>query len=106
MRMQIACLMGLILLGQAAKVFDIASSFKSFPCMKDLGFEHSIIRAYHSYGAIDTVAPENIRQSNLNGFSTDVYMFPCRGKNATQQVNELVDFLESMMKTPGTASRY
>lgn len=57
MRMQIVCLMALILLGQAAKVFDMANSFKNFSCMKDLGYEHSIIRAYHSYGAIDTVAP-------------------------------------------------
>ena len=106
MRIQLVCLMALIVLGQTAKVFDIAGTFKSFPCMKDLGYEHSIIRAYHSYGAIDTTAPENIRQSNLNGLSTDVYMFPCRGKNATLQVNELVDYLDSMMKTPGTASRY
>ena len=25
------------------------------------------------------------------GLETDVYMFPCRGKNATAQVNDLVD---------------
>lgn len=33
-------------------------------------------------------------------------MFPCRGKNATLQVTELIDFLDSMMKTPDMASRY
>ena len=25
------------------------------------------------------------------GLKTDTYMFPCRGKNATQQVNEMID---------------
>lgn len=83
----------------AAKVFDIAGTFGNFDCMKNLGYYHSIIRAYHSYGAIDTTAPENIRQSNYVGMSTDVYMFPCRGKSAVTQSNELIDFLDTMMKT-------
>ena len=25
------------------------------------------------------------------GLQTDTYMFPCRGKNATAQVNEMID---------------
>jgi len=65
----------------------MAGVFKNFSCMKNLGYEHVIIRAYHSYGAIDLDAPDNILQSNKAGLSTDVYMFPCRGKNATTQVN-------------------
>lgn len=80
-------LAALAVLAQSAKVFDIASNFKSFQCMKDLGYSHSIIRAYHSYGAIDIVAASTIPLSNQMGLSTDVYMFPCRGKNATVQVN-------------------
>lgn len=54
----------LLCFAHSAKVFDIASAFKNFTCMKALGYEHAILRAYHSYGAIDTVAPENIRLSN------------------------------------------
>ena len=72
---------------QSVKVFDLAGTFKGFQCMKDLGYELSIIRAYHSYGAIDVTAPANIQLSNQIGLATDVYMFPCRGKNATTQVN-------------------
>jgi len=64
--------------------------------MKSIGFEHAIIRAYHSYGAIDLDAPGNIQLSNKAGLSTDVYMFPCRGKNATLQVSELIEFLDKM----------
>ena len=88
------------------KVFDLAKTFQNFTCMKNLGYTHAIIRAYHSYGAIDTTAQDNIQRSNDAGLSTDVYMFPCRGKSASQQVNELVDYLESMMKIKGTPSAY
>jgi hypothetical protein len=91
----LACTIGAI---QTAKVFDLAGNFKNFTCMKSQGFEHSIVRAYHSYGAIDVDAPGNIQQSNKAGLSTDVYMFPCRGKNATLQVNQLIDYLNSMME--------
>lgn len=79
-------ILAILALTHSAKVFDIATNFKSFQCMKDLGYSHSIIRAYHSYGAIDIVASDTIPISNQLGFSTDVYMFPCRGKNATLQV--------------------
>ena len=54
----------LLCFAHSAKVFDISSAFKTFTCMKSLGYEHAILRAYLSYGAIDTVAPENIRLSN------------------------------------------
>ena len=72
---------------QSAKVVDLYGTFNNFPCLIQQGYYHSIIRAYHSYGAIDTDAASLIQQSNKAGLSTDVYMFPCRGKNATVQVN-------------------
>ena len=80
------------------KVVDLFGKFSNFSCLVDQGYSHSIIRAYHSYGAIDTDAPTSILNSNKAGLSTDVYMFPCRGKNATDQVNQLVDYLEQMMQ--------
>lgn len=46
-----------IALATSAKVFDLAGTFTNFKCLKDLGYQHSIIRAYHSYGAIDITAP-------------------------------------------------
>jgi hypothetical protein len=45
-----------------------------------------IIRAYHSYGQIDTAASQNILNSNAAGLSSDVYMFPCKGKDPNVQV--------------------
>jgi hypothetical protein len=83
----LAALLVLLQFGSAALAVDIAGKFSNFTCLKDSGRDLAIIRAYHSYGAIDTDAPNNIRQSNLAGLLTDVYLFPCRGKNATTQVN-------------------
>jgi hypothetical protein len=77
-------------------VVDLAGVFKNYTCLKATGIDHAIIRAYHSYGAVDLDAPENIRLSNEAGLSTDAYMFPCRGKNATSQANELIDYLNQI----------
>ncbi len=86
----------LIALSYSANVVDLAGSFSDYNCLKQQGYSRAIIRAYHSYGAIDLDAPNNIKLSNAAGLATDVYMFPCRGKNATLQANQLVDFLNSM----------
>jgi hypothetical protein len=101
-------LLGLTLLSLAhsAKVVDLYGKFDNFTCLAQQGYTLSIVRAYHSYGAIDVDAPNSIQRSNNAGLSTDVYMFPCRGKNASTQVNELVNYLEQMTQTTGTASRY
>ncbi len=56
MWIKILTFIAIVGLCHSAKVFDIATSFKAFSCMKDLGYSHAIIRAYHSYGAIDIVA--------------------------------------------------
>lgn len=74
----------------------MAGNFSNYTCLHNLGIETSIIRAYHSYGAIDKDAPNNILLSNRAGLSTDVYMFPCRKRTALEQVNELIDYLDSM----------
>lgn len=90
----------------SAKVVDLFGKFNNFTCLAQLGYTHSIVRAYHSYGAIDTDASSLVQRSNNAGLTTDVYMFPCRGKNASLQANQLVDYLELMTKTAGTPSRY
>jgi hypothetical protein len=83
---------------------DISGKFNNFTCLKDSGRDLAIIRAYHSYGAVDTDAPDNIKQSNMAGLLTDVYLFPCRGKNATTQVNEMIDYLNNI--SSNTTSPY
>ena len=74
-----------IVICMPAKVVDLAGNFTldNFACFKANGIERSIIRAYHSYGKIDLDAQKNIFNSNQAGLSTDLYMFPCRGRKAT-----------------------
>jgi hypothetical protein len=86
-------------------VVDLFGQFTNFTCLAQLGYSHAIVRAYHSYGAIDADAPRLIQLSNQAGLSTDVYMFPCRGKDAATQVNQLADYLDQMLKQ-GTESRF
>lgn len=93
------------IISYSANVVDLAGVFNDYTCLKQQGYERTIIRAYHSYGAIDLDAPNNIKLSNAAGLATDVYMFPCRGKNATMQSNQLVDFLNSI-KAQGKSSAF
>lgn len=76
----------------SAYAIDLAGQYTSenFNCLYKNGVHQSIIRAYHSYGKIDSDAKNNIFYSNKAGLATDAYMFPCRGKNATLQVSELI----------------
>lgn len=62
----------------------------AFECMKSQGFSFAIPRAFHSYGSIDTNAVPNLNNARSVGMKTDIYMFPCRGKNASAQVDELI----------------
>jgi hypothetical protein len=86
----------LLQISNSANVVDLAGKFTNYNCLKQNGYSRAIIRAYHSYGAIDLEAPDNIKLSNQAGLATDVYMFPCRGKSPDLQVSQLVDFLNAM----------
>ena len=74
-------------------VIDHAGKFSNYTCLKAGGYSKVIIRAYHSYGAIDLDAENNIRLANAAGLSTDVYLFPCAGKDPVGQANELITYL-------------
>lgn len=55
--------------------------------MKSAGYEFVIIRGFCSYGAPDHNAVQGLKNAKAAGLSTDIYMFPCRGKNAKTQVD-------------------
>lgn len=88
--MRLASLLGITILlvsiTNSALVIDLAGKFNNYTCFKNSGYSHVIIRSYHSYGAIDLDAKQNIMLSNAAGLSTDTYMFPCRGKDPATQV--------------------
>ncbi|CAM6002177.1 unnamed protein product [Sphagnum balticum] len=85
----VACLLST---GLAVKGVDVSQPFSSstYTCMKNNGVAFSIIRGYCSFGGLDTHAVEGLNAARAAGLITDIYMFPCRGKSATTQVNEMM----------------
>lgn len=71
---------------------DLAGSYSTstFQCLKNAGNSFAIVRAFHSYGSIDTTATASLNNARSSGLTTDIYMFPCRGKSATAQVDEMM----------------
>lgn len=85
----ISCLLSVAL---AVKGVDVSQPFSTstYTCMKNNGVAFSVIRGYCSYGGIDAHAVEGLNAARAAGLITDIYMFPCRGKSATAQVNEMM----------------
>ena len=65
------------------------TSITTFTCLRNNGNSFAIIRAFRSTGAFDNNANNNLQNAKAAGLATDIYMFPCRGKDATSQVNQL-----------------
>jgi hypothetical protein len=73
----------------------------AFRCMKEkAGLDWTVFRAFHSFGAFDNSSLVNLELSQKAGIkTTDVYMFPCRGKDARAQVKELMAGLANAVFT-------
>lgn len=66
-------------------------STSTYSCMKSQGTSFVIVRGYKSSGTVDSYAVANLKNARSAGIKyVDVYMFPCRGKNATTQVNQMM----------------
>ncbi len=71
---------------------DVSQPFATsvWQCMKTNGVSFAVIRAYCSFGGIDTHAVTGLQNAHAAGIAhIDAYMFPCRGKSGTAQVNEM-----------------
>ena len=68
--------------------FDLAKPYdlNVYLCLKNIGFTFAIIRGYRSLGILDTNAVASLNTARNAGLDTDIYLFPCQSKNATQQV--------------------
>lgn len=66
------------------------TSVATFNCMKNSGNSFAIIRAFRSSGILDTNAAANLQNARAAGLSTEIYMFPCRGKDPNSQVSTLM----------------
>jgi GH25 family lysozyme M1 (1,4-beta-N-acetylmuramidase) len=87
-------LLGLLLVIPSLCVLgvDVSQLFSTatYTCIKNAGFSYVIPRGYCSYGGVDANIHSNLNNARAAGLSTDIYMFPCRGKSATSQVDQMV----------------
>ena len=76
---------------------DIANPYSAsvYTCLKNQGNTFAIVRALRSPGVIDTNAKQSLQFAKSAGLSTDIYIFPCRGKDPTSQVNSVISELPS-----------
>jgi len=66
-------------------------SIQNYTCAFNNGISFAIARGYCSFGGLDHNTIDSLTNIKAAGLQADTYMFPCRGKNATAQVNEMVD---------------
>ena len=71
---------------------DVSQLFSTsiYQCMKNNGYSFAIIRGYCSYGGVDPNIVTNLQNAKAAGLITDIYMFPCRGKSASAQVDQMM----------------
>jgi len=62
----------------------------AYTCIKNNGYSFLVIRGYCSYGGVDPNIVQNLNNARAAGFAPDIYMFPCRGKSGTAQVDQIV----------------
>ena len=68
--------------------YSTLQSVATHQCWKNNGMDFVIPRAYMSYGAFDNNGPANVANAHAAGIPyVDIYMFPCRSKDANQQVS-------------------
>ena len=78
---------------------DVSQLFSTstYQCMKSSGYSFAIIRGYCSYGGVDSNAVQGLKNAKAAGMITDIYMFPCRGKTAQSQVDQMFASIDSSL---------
>jgi hypothetical protein len=64
--------------------------------MRSNNISYAIFRALRSNGLLDTNATKNIERASAASLTTDIYIFVCRRKNATEQVKKVVQNLRNV----------
>lgn len=71
---------------------DVSQLFSTsaYQCLKSNGYGFTIVRGYCSFGGLDHNAIQSLTNAKQAGMITDIYMFPCRGKSANDQVDQMI----------------
>lgn len=72
-------------------------SAPTFQCIRNNGIIFSNVRGMLSSGTVDPNAVPTLQAAKSAGLLTNIIMFPCRGKSATAQVNELFSSIPSSL---------
>lgn len=72
-------------------------STATYQCMKSSGYDFAIIRGYCSYGGVDHNVVQGLQNAKAANLITDIYMFPCRGKSGTAQVDEMMNAISGSL---------
>ena len=102
MKMQIAFLVLFALLVVSSFCtlgVDVSQLFSTstYQCLKNNGYHFVIPRGYCSYGGVDAHVVQNLNNAKAAGMITDIYMFPCRGKSASAQVDQMMSAISSKL---------
>ena len=97
--MKIWLLIALIVPSLCVLGVDVSQLFSTstYQCMKNNGYSFVIIRGWYSFGAVDKNVVSNLNNAKAAGLITDIYMFPCRGKSATAQVDEMMSSISGSL---------
>ena len=73
----------------------VAVNASQWQCLAKAGVQWSVARGWHSYGAMDQQCESNLKGAAAAGIKQrDVYLFPCRGKPASEQVATMLRSLD------------
>lgn len=73
----------------------VAVNASQWQCLAQAGVRWAVMRGWHSYGAMDAHAQENLQNAAKAGIGQlDVYLFPCRSKPAGEQVANMLNNLD------------
>ncbi len=71
---------------------DISGICPNFDCLLKNGYTSAIIEAVKVTGEVNENAKNSIHNAKLAGFlSVDVSLYPCRGRDPSQQVDSLLN---------------
>ena len=90
-------LSSLVVIGITVNGIDLfaSTSASTFSCLKNHGNTFAIIRAFRSSGILDANAAANLQNARTAGLDTEIYMFPCRGKDPAAQVSTMFSSISS-----------
>jgi len=100
MKVNRVALLGLLVVSTICTLgVDVSQLFSTsvYTCLKNNGYHFVIPRGYCSYGGVDAHVVQNLNNAKAAGLATDIYMFPCRGKSAAAQVDQMMSAISSKL---------